>query len=473
MGSITESQTVANLCPPLAPTEYIGPKGWIRYFYTFDLGDDYDMDHVSELLQRSFKALKNRVPIVGCEVFPAPGKQEGLLQFRHYGDEIDDFRVKDLRAQGAFPHTYAELKAKRFPASAFDHKTLCFRTEWPSVGDRIPTTQVQANFIQGGLILNWCMFHAFADGTTCYKWTELWAEEMRRAQGIKITAPAEVPVEDRAKFMNPPNTKPGRVEDHPEYLAIPFTPTGPPEKLLSPIHHGHVFYISPSNLAALKAEASPQNANLYPNLAPFVSTNDAICALVWRTVMRAQHPDAVNASPESDTRTSLCAISLDGRRRLSPPAHEYTIGNFFAPAPCTLPLPTLTTSASLADIAATIRAGVAAYDAQRWASLTSIVNTIPDVNRLVPTVFLDLPGLNVLQTTWRHFPLYDVEWGTALGGKMDSVRVPHVGVTHCLEIVLPGCKDGGVELFVGCENAAMEKLLKDELWNKFVEPIMF
>lgn len=49
----------------------------------------------------------------------------------------------------------------------------------------------------------------------------------------------------------------GKIEDHPEYTTVPFTPTEAPLKMMSSQHHGVMFYFSPESLATLKAEASP------------------------------------------------------------------------------------------------------------------------------------------------------------------------------------------------------------------------
>ncbi|KAI8284692.1 Trichothecene 3-O-acetyltransferase TRI101 [Colletotrichum sp. SAR11_57] len=326
------TETNLDLAPPLLPVEQIGPKGWIRCIYHFELPDNYDADHLTHILKTAYKAMKDRVPIAGCEVVPLEdSKQAGLLKLRHYGDEIEDFLAKDLRGDETFP-TFAELRDRGFPSSALLPEKVCRRGmggEWPQAGDRLNVTWMQANFIRGGLLLNMLFLHAYADGTTAYKFTELLAEEVRRLQGIPITLPAEVPVEDRVKVMKSTGAQPGRPEDHAEYIELPFTPPGVPPKLASDIHHGHV-----------------------------------------------------------------------------------------------------------------------------W---------------LAPTMFLDMPGNHMLQSSWREFPFYDIEWGSAFGEKILAVRPPSVGVTHTMQIVLPDPKKGGIEVFVGVEHEAMERLLNDPVWRKYAQ----
>ncbi|KAF6817489.1 enoyl- hydratase isomerase family [Colletotrichum sojae] len=482
--TVTEVSTSSpELClaPPLLPLEQIGPKGWVRTLYHFELPDDYDIDYLTNTLKVALKAFKDRVSIAGCEVVPLESsKQAGLLQFRHYGDEIDDFVAKDLRGDASFP-TFSELKARGFPCSALEPDIVCRRGlggEWPKPGERMNVLWFQANFIRGGLLLNMLYMHAYADGTTAYKFTELLAEEVRRAQGIAIDSPADVPVEDRAKVMKSTGLNPGRPEDHPEYVELPFVPPGLPPKLTSPIHHGHVFYFSPEALAALKEEASPANAKLFKgreSLPAFVTTNDAVTALVWRATQRAQQGATIRSLAEDPTHSpSIISVALDARRRAGVSMHKHTIGNllgFAAPILDIREVISLEDEVSIADLAIAIRLAVNKTEGTYLDDLNALVERLEDVNRLAAVMFLDMPGNHMMQSSWREFPYYDIQWGPAFGDKMLAIRPPSVGVCHSMQIVLPDRDPsrGGIEMFVGVENPAMERLLSDPLWRKYAQ----
>ncbi|KAI8306826.1 Trichothecene 3-O-acetyltransferase TRI101 [Colletotrichum sp. SAR11_240] len=472
-------ETNLDLAPPLLPVEQIGPKGWIRCIYHFELPDNYDADHLTHILKTAYKAMKDRVPIAGCEVVPLEdSKQAGLLKLRHYGDEIEDFLAKDLRGDETFP-TFAELNARGFPSSALLPEKVCRRGmggEWPRAGDRLNVTWMQATFIRGGLLLNMLFLHAYADGTTAYKFTELLAEEVRRLQGIPITNPAEVPVEDRGKVMKSTGAQPGRPEDHAEYIELPYTPPGVPPKLASDIHHGHVWYFPPSALAALKADASPANAKLFKGregIPEYITTNDALSALIWRATMSAQHSTKIRPVSEDPTPSpSVMGIALDARRRAGVPVHKHTIGNILGFAPAILDVREVVSpesEATLADLAICVRRAVAKTEDVYLDSLNALVERLQDVTRLAPTMFLDMPGNHMLQSSWREFPFYDIEWGSAFGEKILAVRPPSVGVTHTMQIVLPDPKKGGIEVFVGVEHEAMERLLNDPVWRKYAQ----
>lgn len=464
-----EQTALPDLAPPLLPTEKIGPMGWVRTLFHFELPDNYDADAIAAMLKRSYQALKDRVPIAGCEAVPAPGPQAGLLQLRHYGDEIEDFLVKDFRSDLSFP-SFSELESRGFPSEALDPAAVCRRGlggEWPTAGDRLNVTMLQANFIRGGLLLNMLTLHAYADCTTAYKFTELLAEEVRRSQNIPIDAPADVPWEDRAKLLEPSGLNPGNPEDHPEYVELPFTPQGPPPKLMSPIHHGHVFYFSNEKIAELKKAVAPANVKLFKgqDLPQYVSTNDAIAALIWRCTMASQHAEAQPSGP------SILGVALDARRRTGMPIHKHTLGNILGFAPAILDMSDLLGETSLADLAVCVRRAVEKSEKTYHDNLSAWVHRLGDVSRLAPTMFLDMPGNHMLVSSWREFPFYDLQWGPALGGQMKAIRPPAVGITHSMHVVLPDRKEraGGVEVFVGVESSAMDRLLSDPLWQQYAE----
>ncbi|PSS06902.1 hypothetical protein M430DRAFT_54198 [Amorphotheca resinae ATCC 22711] len=453
--------------PPLMPLERAGPKGYVRYLFPFPLAENYNLDEVARVLKDSLAATQKRLPVLACEAVPdTEAKQAGVLRLQE--SEVGDIKVVDMRAPEAFPMTYQQLREKRFPLEAFEADVFCRRPVWPSPGDRLPITAVQANFIQGGLILNWCIFHMIGDGKTFQKMLEIWAEECRRAQGLEITSPVHLPDElfDRSRVMQGSGRNKGRIEDHPEYVLLPFTPTGAPPKMLSPTHRARVFYFSPATLAQLKKDASPANAKMPASDVPWISTNDALSALLWRAVMAAQFPlDELEGNP-----TSVFNIAVDGRRRADPPLPEDTMGCFLEYVAPSMGIRTMLTEASLADIAVEIRRNVAKANQNYTDDIVTLLDSIPDHNRLVPTAFLDVPGHNCVLTSWVNFDLYTIDWGHMFGGAVEAVRAPNVGIINGCQVVLPAVPEsrgGGFELLVGVEESAIHRLEMDALWTKY------
>ncbi|KAJ5738129.1 hypothetical protein N7493_001284 [Penicillium malachiteum] len=459
MGSIASNKGP----PQLTALERIGPKGYVRYLFPFQLEEDYDIDHVARILRAGYDALRVRLPEVACEAVPdIDCEQAGVMKYAKRNDEIEPLVVKDLR--DTYPSTYTELKERRFPVSCFNADTFCRCDTWPERGNMVPIALVQANFIRGGLILSWNMLHMAGDGTSFCIWTEIWAEGCRQAQG-DYESPVDLPEaiwKDRKQFMKPSGRNNGKIEDHPEYTILPFTPPGMPPKMVSPNHRGQVYYFSPESLARLKADASPVYAT-QPTDQKWISTNDALSALLWRTVMAVQHPiEELEEDP-----VSVFNVALDGRQRADPPVHSNTLGCFLEWTAPSASIRDMLTKFSIADLAILVRKAVTRADNQFTDDVVTLVHSVEDVDRLVATAFLDVPGNHCVQSSWLGFELYGIEWGPVLGKKIEAVRAPHVGIINGAQIVLPQLANGGMEVLVGVESNCLDRLLKDPLFNKY------
>lgn len=469
MASVTSFPEV----PRLTQIERIGPKGYLRYVFNFALPEDYDLKAVAAALQTGYDATKERMGILRCEAMPDPDAgQEGVFKPVEMpaDDEIDKITVKDLRK--TFGQTHAQLRDKGFPVSAFEADVVMRRGVWPQPGERLPISLLQANFIEGGLVLTWCILHVFGDGTTFHQWMRIWAEEVRKAEGVEITEPLvfdSAMWTDREQIMKPSGKNAGRPEDHPEYTVLPFTPPGMPPKMLSDAHRGKVFYFSPEALKELKAEADPKTKALQDiGGQDWVSTNDALSALLWRTVMSVQHGHMLDQL-EGDP-VSVFNVAIDGRQRTNPAVHPATLGCFLEYVAASASVRDMLDPAktSVADLAVLIRKAVARATKEHTDDVMTLAAKLEDVNRLVPTAFLDVPGFHCIQTSWVGFELYGLEWGPRLG-KVEAVRSPHVGVINGLQVVFPILPDGGWEVLVGVEESCLDRLMEEPLWNKFAK----
>ncbi|KAI2616872.1 transferase family-domain-containing protein [Hypoxylon sp. NC1633] len=457
----------ASKIPALIPLEKAGPKGYIRYVLPIELPKDYDLDEVFGIFRAGFEAAKARIPTLGCEAVPDPDtKPAGVLKL-HKFDDYESIIAKDLRK--TFPHTFQEIKAKKFPVSVFPDDLLCRRFTWPSPGERLIVADLQANFIDGGLLLTCCFFHVFSDAKTYNTYLETWAEECRRLQGLESGERNELPdviFTDREKHMKPSGRNPGRQEDHPEVVVLPFTPEGMPPKMVSKEHIGQIRYFSKENLAKLKADASPANAT-EPTDVPYISTNDAISALMWRSVMSAQFPiDELEGDP-----MSLYNIAIDSRSRTDPPVHPKTLGNWLGWAFVQMPLRKMLTTANLADVAVLIRKSMLKLNDQYTDDISALFESVESVDRVVATAFLDVPGYNCVQTSWVNLEVYGLDWGKKIGGNILAVRSPDIGIINGGSAVLPVLPDGGIEMLIGVEAKCKARLMADPLLSKYTEAI--
>lgn len=166
--------------------------------------------------------------------------------------------------------------------------------------------------------------------------------------------------------------------------------------MLSNTHRGQVFHFTREALEALKAEAAPSNAtNPSPTDPKYISTNDALSALLWRTVMAVQNP--VESLGDADP-VSAFALAIDGRLRTNPPVHPQTQGCFLEYLGVEIPIRSMLTG-NLADIAKEIRKSVARADGEWTDDVITLVEKLEDVNRICPKAFTDVPGYNCVQSS--------------------------------------------------------------------------
>ncbi|KAK8117322.1 uncharacterized protein PG998_005603 [Apiospora kogelbergensis] len=469
----------------LLGTEHMGPKGWIRQVLCFELPEDYDIDNVSSILKTAYVAMKARTPPAGLKMVPlVDGSKPGRWQWQRFPEgEIEDFKVSDLR--GDFV-PFAEFKANEYPMTLLTPEKMGPRSIWPSAADMalwFHTTYMQANFIKGGLLLSMGIFHSSADATSAYVMTKVMTEHIRKAQGLPVPDPVDVSslLKERKlldKSRRGHLSSVPKLEDTPEYVLLPFTPEGPPPKILEPIHQANIFHFSPRALDQLKKDAAPTQENLRVlkgdksggDLPDFISTNDALNALLWKVVMDVQHPDLEAAMREEPERPSHLLIALDERRRAG--MHEHTLGNLLAWAPLFHDLRSVVRDATLADLAVMIRRSVKqrSDDPDFVHKHEAVLNGVEQLDRIAPLVFLDVPGRNTLTSSWRNNTYYGLEWGPVFGDRIKAVRAPSVGVCHGFQVILPDRPDKpGVEMMVGVETPAVGRLTKHPLWTKYAE----
>lgn len=103
--------------------------------------------------------------------------------------------------------------------------------------------------------------------------------------------------------------------------------------------------------------------------------------------------------------------------------------------------------------------------------VTTLVENLEDVSRLVATAFLDAPGKNCAQTSWIQYSPYEFSWGEKVfgGNKIEAVRTLDVGIINGGQAVLPRLPDGGIEFIVGVEESCLPRLLEDPLLARYVQ----
>ncbi|RYP55801.1 hypothetical protein DL771_012392 [Monosporascus sp. 5C6A] len=320
-----------------------------------------------------------------------------------------------------------------------------------------PVMAAQANFIEGGLLLTVGIHHSAGDAVALEGIIEAWAQNTAAAaSGSNAFTTYDSQANDRSALMK---GEPGaRLADFPEYILHPTPkPAGTNEDMPQmpfqlPPMVSHIFYFSPGTLADLKAAAAAY------------STNDALCAFIWRNMTLARDFSGRPSDLDGGENTSAFIYGVNIRNRTSPPLPPTYLGN--ASVACItdrLTVSTLTGGDGLPRAADAIRKSLSGFKSPSRVPLTiGLLDSRPDPTdfKLAHNAFL---GPDIIATSWADVKAYSWDWGAL--GTPDAFRTPGEGADGVI-IILPRLEDGGLEVSVGLEAAAMDRLLKN---NQFIE----
>ncbi|EXJ70543.1 uncharacterized protein A1O5_06613 [Cladophialophora psammophila CBS 110553] len=260
---------------------------------------------------------------------------------------------------------------------------------------------------------------------------------------------------DRSIMRNMSSEIPFKLGDHPGYMTnAPKQPPSHPFEAPSaevPIS----FYIPATGVAQLKADATQPGA-------PPISTHDAICALIWRSLIlvRRERSAAARALPGS-TKTNLFMPS-DARRHLDLP--QSYIGNAVYQLSVSLDLGKLLDPRSgLQEAAGAVRHAITVVNPTLVRSIMAETN-----KRWVDWAFLGSYSSTgvAMGTDWTSSPLYDQDWGTVFGGVPVRYRYPGEPGLNC---VMPKLPDGAAEVIVSVMENEVDKLSSEDCFGKYIE----
>jgi hypothetical protein len=240
-----------------------------------------------------------------------------------------------------------------------------------------------------------------------------------------------------------------------------------------------VFRIRAEAIVRLKADCSIQNGKEeHGEERGWISTNDALSALLWRCTVRARM-----ATPDLRTRTSSLMYAMDMRNSpaLAPGVVKTADGTGMANARLAnivlysinrARVPVLVESTSLSDTARGIRTAIQKYaEPSIVTRALQLAAAIPDVSAL-GLVYPTWIEHDVVISSLSRLPLYSTSWGDTFGGEgngvPDTVRWPE-GVFEGITFVMPRRRDGSVEIVVTMGTADMGELEEDAEWRNYVE----
>ena len=374
---------------------------------------------------------------------PRDNANELLLQVNQLGDD--------------FP-SYEQISRARAPASMLNGSVLAPMKSIPDMCDFStpqPVLVIRANFVTGGLLLCFAAMHNALDGTGLGQLIRHFATACR---GEKISE-ADVKAGNLARANLFPPLRPGEPSQDHSSIHQKRDPSPPDTSDRHSISWAY-YSFSAVKLAALKLDASRKSTTAIDS--SWISTNDALSALIWRAFVTARLPKLKMES------TSSLLRAVNGRRAVRPAVPDSYMGVCIVDAFSRLSLSDLAQKLHISDIALLLRKTLNEIDDYRLRSFVSLLQSEPDKRNI--TYSLPSPETDVLVSSWASLPIYPSDFGGHLG-KPEFVRRPTFAPLDGLVYIMPQNLTGDIDVAISLKDGDFERLKDDPVWRTYAEYI--
>lgn len=457
------------------PLDVFGQQPVLYNLYTqiclcFPLPDPSSHSGIVERLSNGLERLSASFPWVAGQVVNEGGPA-GIYKIVPL-QRTPELVIKDLRSGVSRP-SLDEMISAGFPMTMLDENIICPRktlaAKTAADGDPAPAFLVQANFITGGLLLVFVGQHNVMDMTGQGQMVRLLSKACRsdpfthdeltwgnrdRSSVIPLLDDQFDPSIELARiFPKEPPLPPAAPESSTAaaVVAVQFSPpTSPPKCSWA------YFVFSPASLAALEALAT-KTGTLQPG---YVSTDDAISAFVWQSVMRAR---LLRLDPSQEV---TFARAIDPRRFLGIPEtypgvvqnmtyHTYTLQELL--------------DEPLGNVASNLRAALDLKSSRAPYNTRALATFLDKFRERRSSVSVSAsldPGSDIQFSSWAREKFYELDFNMGLGRPV-AARRPVFDPVESLLYLMPKTLDGEIALAVCLRDEDMARLAADEHFTRY------
>ncbi|KAI0163975.1 transferase family-domain-containing protein [Xylariaceae sp. FL1272] len=471
----------------LSPMDNVMPRVFANFIFSLRLNPG-PTSKVHEVLQESLRRVCDELPVLRYRVFeiaPEDDAVTGRLEARSIAHWTPSVMLNDL--SNSWPD-YDELTDDGLPQDLLDGEVLLPKEikQCDLKKEGVPVLLAQANFVQGGVLLAFGVFHPVIDGHSGSLLMKLWAKHARSLQTETINPGPTLAMHpesgdyglldriwrDENKDVRPKDTVVASASAEtwrllgllaPSEPSPGFDPNARPPKMRTTI-----FYVSASNFEALRAEANHQDIE-DDNEREQITANDALMAMLWRCVTkaRAKAADERDGTDYAPNATSLLDLTLDGRGIFSKALPWSYMGTLIFISTTAMSVGRLIDEhTSLSEIASNIRHSINAITSDRLQQAFDLARSLPDYGDSLRFPFSTFKGAEVCFTSWIGLSAYDICFGDVLfanGGHADFLRPPRREYdAYCRRcVVLPMQPSGGFEILLTLKEKEMEIFERD------------
>ena len=354
---------------------------------------------------------------------------------------------------------YNEIIEARGRSAMLDGSLLAPRKAFPesyqeTEADPAPVLALQANFIQGGLLLDCAAQHNFIDMSGIEQLYNLLAAALNEEP---FSPDAIVQGNVDRRNLIPLLQSDEAIKDHSNFKRPPpFDLPAPPLEPDSP-YSWRYFRFSAARLLELKTLAMKSEGSDYSF--PYVSTNDVLTAFCWQRVIsvrlrRRQTPNAV----------AKFLRAVDARKTMGI-SQMYT-GDLVTIATSRITFKELA-DASLLAVANLLRKDLNAVNTRDYVRsfATFIANTL-DKSEIVYGGKFN-PDTDIGSSSWAHIQLSRVKFGPL--GNPALIRRPNFGPLRSDIYFMPRTESGDIDALLCFNEEDMKGLEVDAKWSEYAD----
>ena len=371
-----------------------------------------------------------------------------------------------------------------FPSRCLDPKLFANGMEAVAKPDRTGGFQafnVQLTFITGGFVICLNKHHYLLDATAVGYLIRWWFKRAACLAEEKELVRLKVETDSKTLAVHDQSAltlhKPLPPQDHQEWKVVsgagPYVFGVPLPSAGVMFVAKHLPFVKPPKIGNAVFHFTPTalrelHATLQAQTTEWISTHDAVCALLWRCVTRARlHLAQSDSQPEK----SMLALAVNSRRRLDPPLADEYFGNAAFLAPSSMPVDRLTDtgSGSLAVAAAAIRNSITTKTTDtHLRSLLQLMGAQKKASDVVNS-FKVYMGHDVFLTSWDKCfgSMREFDVGC---GQFQRLRLPGGGAFDGLAVVMPtfGQREtAGLEVTIDLIDSHLNALKADSEWKRY------
>ncbi|KIX95586.1 uncharacterized protein Z520_08706 [Fonsecaea multimorphosa CBS 102226] len=457
----------------LSSIEHCMPRSYIRICFAYRLPSPDALPAVVEKLNHFIRKTVDAKPYLSGYVVAVdnPGNRLGAVEIRFSDTDFLEYPHVSVRqfTREEFPYTYDEICERGLPPSVIKPELVSALGE-SADEHRAPVFRVQANIVEGGIIVSVYLHHCISDGT-----------------GFGLLASGSVLNDDFAfdrhldtRGHDIPSlsmrldafaTRKSIVRRELSYpLANQITnrelkwrtaqPIPAAEEAIKPRGRGCVFAFPECKLEDLKRDLLAHADDA------FMTRHDALLTLIWHGMTKARVPSVPEVT------TSKLLIPVDIRRRLKKPLSESYFGAAVDFASVEMPVCHLADNsvASMTETALAVRKAINAVDEpyiRQAIALATYPNPKIDVRDLQASNMDRTDGADMYITSWLKLKTYESTFEMDLG-RPDWVRKPwSKDPGSCIILPYDDRKDY-LEAVIQMAEADMARLLEDPEFMGYV-----